>query len=304
VQNLLKAPLVLLAFAALSVLLTAGAAWLAMNRAEVERINVETRSRLHADYSRDSQARRLEPLNPALIQAAADDDAALTRAQTTEANRRVQPLNVTPVATQGAPDASGTVNPAGTPANQATAAAQGSATPAANASPPPTTAAGVSPTPGLIPTVPLPTVTITVPTIPVPTLIPPTATQPPQPTSTPVPPTSTPAPPPPTNTPVPTATSIVGPLLNALSCTLLGTLGSLPGGVGTTITFINQSGQSVAIYELPTLILGSPTLRATLAPGQQATLSTNSGRAFEARKNGSCIGVYIATGTPSTAIIN
>jgi hypothetical protein len=75
-----KTPLLLIAFGIISVLLTATAAWLAMRRPDVARLDVETRSRLAADYSVDAVARRLEPLDLDVIRAAADDEAALTQA--------------------------------------------------------------------------------------------------------------------------------------------------------------------------------------------------------------------------------
>jgi hypothetical protein len=106
-------------------------------------------------------------------------------------------------------------------------------------------------------------------------------------------------------TPSPSPTSIIGDILNTLSCTLLGTIGSLPGGGQTTITFVNQSDETVKVYELPTLILGQPVLRATIAPGQQYSKNTQAGFAFEVTDlSGECLGIYRAESGGGTAVID
>ncbi len=314
-----KTPLVLLAFGVLSVLLTAGAAWLAMHRPDVERLDVETRSRLGADYSVDLLARRIEPLDPDIVRAAAQDEAALTREQpVTSPPHRVEPANVTPVATAAPTStprpsptvratATGTPPPGTTPTprpGDPTATAKPGDTPApvktpdTNATPVPSPTRPVATTDA--PTVE-PTVVVTLPPLPtvIPTVVP---TKTPKPTETPQP----------TATPTPTPTSIIGGILNALSCTLLGTIGSLPGGAQTSITFENESGQTVRVYELPVLILDQPILRATIADGDDYTRVTQVGRAFKVTdmdnsgpgNDGNCLAVYVAQPGGGTAYID
>jgi hypothetical protein len=85
----------------------------------------------------------------------------------------------------------------------------------------------------------------------------------------------------------------------------MGTIGSLPGGGQTSITFVNETNETVKIYELPTLVLGQPVLRATIGPGQQYTKSTQAGFAFEVTDlSGTCIAVYRAESDGGTAIID
>jgi hypothetical protein len=213
--EVLKAPLVLAIFAVLSVAITAGAAGLALHRPAVSRLALETRSRLVADYSTDPLAKRLEPLNPAVIRAASEDEAALSAQPTVQIDDRpspsatpgdvplvastTPPLGRTPTATV-TPPRSGVSSP--TPPVSATRPAGAvTSTPVAGSSTP-----GPSPTPTVVkptPTfTPPPTFTLT----PLPTNTPPPTPTPP-PTKTPQP-TATPQPtsPPPTNTPRPTAT--------------------------------------------------------------------------------------------------
>jgi hypothetical protein len=312
-----KTSLVLIAFAVISVLLTATAAWLAMHRPDVARLHVETRSRLAADYSVDAVARRLEPLDPDVIRAAAGDEAALAETPVSpEPPRRVAPADVTPVATAAPTStpppsptvrgtATGTPRPGSTPTPKP---GDPTATAAPGDTPQPTKTPDTNLTPKPSPTRPIATIDVPtlVPTIGVtvlPTLAPTKTPEPPTSTPTPRPPTSTPKPPTPTPTPAPT--SIIGDILDALSCTLLGTIGSLPGGAQTTITFVNQSEETVKVYELPTLILGQPVLRATLGPGQQVTRSTQVGFAFEVTEvDGECIGIYRAQAGGGTAVID
>ncbi|HLG10838.1 MAG TPA: hypothetical protein VI876_03680 [Dehalococcoidia bacterium] len=324
-----RTSLVLIAFGVISVLLTALAAWLAMHRPDLEHLDVETRSRLAADYSVDLIARRIEPLNPNIVRAAANDEAELTREQPADSTpRRVEQADVTPVATalptstpRPSPTVRGTAT--GTPPPGTTATAkpgeptatlrpgetpQPSKTPDTNVTP---KATPTRPTGTIdVPTVGVPTATLTtLPTL-VPTLLPTSTPTPVPPTKTPAPPTSTPTRTPTplptaTLTPTPTPTTILGGILNALSCTLLGTIGSLPGGGQTSITFVNESEQTVKIYELPTLILGQPVLRATIADGQQYTKSTQAGFAFKVTDlDDNCLGVYRAQAGGGTAIID
>ena len=308
-----KTSVLLVAFALLSVLLTASAAWLALRRPDVERLTLETRSRLVADYSVDAVARRIEPLDPNIIRAAADDEAKLTQDQPETTSRRVEPLDVTPVATaaptatpkpgetpKASPSATGTLKPGTTP----TATLRpGEPTPTAgpSATPGPSKTPDTKPTPTATrPVIELPTnIPTLVPTF-VPTLIAtlfPTATETPRPTSTPQN-TATPVP---TATPTAQPTSIIGNVLNLLSCTLAT---SGPGVNQTSITFVNQSEGTVKIYQLP-ILLGSPTLVATLGEGQQTTINTLSGTAFKVNDDeGRCIAVFRANGQPSYAIID
>ena len=86
---------------------------------------------------------------------------------------------------------------------------------------------------------------------------------------------------------------------------MLGTTGSLPGGGQTSITFVNESDETIKVYELPTLILGSPVLRATVPSGQQYTRSTQVGFAFEVTdSDDNCIAVYRAVSGGGTAMID
>jgi Flp pilus assembly protein TadG len=211
--DFLKAPLILVAFALLSVVVTAVAAGLALQRPSMSNLTLETRSRLVADYSADALARRLEPLNPDVIRAAADDESDLMQDSST--SERLEPLptatpspfeaTATLSATPGrTPTASPTVNPTASPTTSATppptaTRPPGTSTPGPSptVTPQPTSTPQPTFTPRPLPTLPLPTATLPLPTLPLPT-----ATLP-LPTATPPPPTSTPAP---TNTPQPTAT--------------------------------------------------------------------------------------------------
>jgi hypothetical protein len=207
--DVLKAPLVIAAFALLSVAVTAVAAGLALERPSLSHLPLETRSRLVADYSADPLARRLEPLDPDVIRAAAQDEAEL--AEDSSLNQ-LRPL---PTATSAAdeptdPSDSEPENASGTPGAAPTA--RPPAAPTAGASPQPTPPRTPSaPTPQVSPTstAVVPTATPS-PVTPTATPVTPTATLTPQPTFTPTPrPTNTPQPtatPQPTNTPQPTAT--------------------------------------------------------------------------------------------------
>jgi hypothetical protein len=85
----------------------------------------------------------------------------------------------------------------------------------------------------------------------------------------------------------------------------MGTIGSLPGGEQTSITFVNQTSETLKIYELPTLVLGQPILRATIGPGQQYTKNTQAGFAFEVTDlSNNCIAVYRAESDGGTAVID
>jgi hypothetical protein len=323
-----KTLLVVIAFGVISVLLTALAAWLAMHRPGVEHLTVETRSRLAADYSVDLVARRIEPLDPDIVRAAASDEASLTREQpATTPPRRVAPSDVTPVATAlptSTPRPSPTVRGAATgtppPGSTAkpgdpTATLRPGETPRPSSTPSPGTTPGATatlPVPTLVPpTVVLPTATLPpVPTfVPTSTPVPPTTTPVPTllPTSTPVPPTSTPAPTStPTATPTATPTSIIGQILNSLSCSVLGTIGSLPGGNQTSITFVNESGETIRVYELRQVLdLSPPILRATIPDGDDYTRNTQVGIAFKVTDlSDNCIAVYRAVPGGGTAIID
>lgn len=186
--DMLKAPLLLVAFGLLSVVVTAIAAGLALHRPAVSHLTLETRSRLVADYSSDPLAQRLEPLSPAVIKAAADDEAELAPAVqiTEEPSPPAGPAQIpTSTATAvGSPRATATPTPR----------FPTSPTPA-NSTPQPTStrAAARTSTPGPSPTA---------------TVFKPTATFTPQPTFTPTPkPTETPkATATPPNTPQPTYT--------------------------------------------------------------------------------------------------
>jgi hypothetical protein len=214
VPEFLKAPLVLALFALLSVAITATAAGLALHRPAVSRLTLETRSRLVADYSADVLAKRLEPLNPDVIRAAADDEANLSPKTQTEITSGPDPATST-VRAGAAAEAPGAPEATWTPL---AVARQGQASPTAasggkTSTPVPTRSAGSAtstpgPSPSVTPLKPTPTFT------PPPTFTPtPLPTKTPQPTSTPPPtntpqPTATPQPtnPPPTSTPQPTAT--------------------------------------------------------------------------------------------------
>ena len=306
--------LILGAFAIVSVLLTASAAWLALRRPDAERLNVETRSRLVADYSVDSVARRIEPLDPEIVRAAANDEVKLMEVKPAETARRVEPVNVTPVATAmptatpkpgETPKASPAATSTSRPGSPTATLKPGEPTPTAapSATPAPTKTPETKPTPTstrpVIDPTALPTLNPTL----VPTII---GTAKPEPTETPRPtevPADTPTPVPtatPTRTPTPQPTSIIGNVLNVLSCSLAK---SGQGTNDTTITFINQRDETVMIYELPILI-GPMTLTATLGAGEQTTISTLSGTAFKVTTvEGSCIAVFRANGQPGYAII-
>jgi hypothetical protein len=61
----------------------------------------------------------------------------------------------------------------------------------------------------------------------------------------------------------------------------------------------------VKVYELPTLVLGQPLLRATIGPEQQYTKSTQAGFAFEVTDlSGECLGIYRAASGGGTAVID
>ncbi|HEU0073829.1 MAG TPA: hypothetical protein VFS30_07440 [Dehalococcoidia bacterium] len=206
-SELLKAALLLAAFALVSVLVTAVAAGLALNRPSASHLTLETRSRLVADYSSDPLARRLQPLDPDVIRAAAQDEADLTEdspgPQPAVPLSTATPVGVTPESppttapareATTVPTVRPPAGPTGTPAPRP-AGTSGPGAPTSTLGPSPT-GTPVTPTPTYTPR---PTFTPTPP---------PTATPPP--TLTPPPPTSTSAPtatpPPATNTPQPTAT--------------------------------------------------------------------------------------------------
>ena len=203
--DLLKAPLLLVAFALLSVVVTAAAAGLALQRPSMSHLTLETRSRLVPDYSADPLAQRLAPLNPDVIRAAAEDEAGLT--QSSSINDRLEPL---PAATQSPaqlePTTSATPGrtPTASPTVDSTASPTSTAQPTATR-PPGTPTPGPSPTVTPVPTAsPVPTPTPDSLLCVLPLLCTPTPTNTPTPTATPTPtPTSTPTP---TNTPQPTPT--------------------------------------------------------------------------------------------------
>ncbi len=81
---------------------TTAAAALALGRSRLERLDTETASRLQADYSADTQEIEIAPLDPQIIEAAAEDEAALT--DPAQRPRRVQIVHVhteTPLETIG-----------------------------------------------------------------------------------------------------------------------------------------------------------------------------------------------------------
>jgi hypothetical protein len=63
-------------------LATAGAA-LALPRPKVAQLDTDNRSRLRADYSVDPRGLRMAPLNAAIVEAAIEDEEALTAPVTT-----------------------------------------------------------------------------------------------------------------------------------------------------------------------------------------------------------------------------
>jgi hypothetical protein len=204
--DLLKAPLVLAVFALLSVAVTAVAAGQALERPSLTHLAVDTRSRLAADYSVDALTQRLEPLNPEVIKAAADDEADLMEESST--SRTPEP---SPTATQGVvePSATPTTVPTREPTATATPTARASATASASPTPLSTPRPTSTRTPATITSTPRPSPTAT-PQTPTPTFTPrptftptPVPTKTPLPTATPLPPTKTPVP---TNTPQPTNT--------------------------------------------------------------------------------------------------
>jgi hypothetical protein len=68
---------------------------------------------------------------------------------------------------------------------------------------------------------------------------------------------------------------------------------------------VNESGETIKIYELPTLILGSPVLRATVADGDDYTRNTQVGFAFKVTDlDDNCIAVYRAVAGGGTALID
>lgn len=75
-RRVIEVLLVLLAIV-ISLGLTTAAAAYALRRADQELIDAETASRLHADYSKDPRRPLLQPLDPGIIDAAAQDDAAI-----------------------------------------------------------------------------------------------------------------------------------------------------------------------------------------------------------------------------------
>jgi hypothetical protein len=78
----------------------------------------------------------------------------------------------------------------------------------------------------------------------------------------------------------------------------------LPGGQQTTITFLNLSGQTVRVYELPLLGLGRNSI-GTIANGEDLSRSTYVGQAFRVEDlDGRCLGVYRAQAGGGTAVID
>lgn len=170
-----------------SFVLTTSAAWFALQQPRTSRLETETQSRLHADYSADGFQARFSPLRPGIIADAARDDAALT--QPAESPRRVEIVHAPAQSPEPSPSRAGT---GATPAAPALTPAANTATPMPSSPVP--TATSEQP-PAETPTAALPTE--------VPTFTP-SPTEPPAstPTLTPTPTTAVP----PTSTITPSAT--------------------------------------------------------------------------------------------------
>ncbi len=107
----------------LSVAVTSAAARLALVRPSMEHLTLETRSRLVADYSADALAMRLEPLDPDVVRAAAQDESSLAGGPT-DSNTALPPaakVEITPESTRIAPPPTA-VPPTATPEARPTAA--------------------------------------------------------------------------------------------------------------------------------------------------------------------------------------
>jgi hypothetical protein len=330
----LKTPIIVAGICSLCILVTLLASFIASRRANSERLDTATRSLLTADYSADRVRPQLNPVSPAIIGAAAQDEARLsatqiriTRNDTPSSTSTQQtpgnttngtttpgsgPSGITPVASNGGPTPSIDALPTQTPAPGFTTVSgtqtptvngtpQPSATPRPGTTPTRTPVPGASPeptdSPDVEPTVAVPTATDTpVPPTPVAPTDTPIPPTPVPPTNTPVPPTPTPSP---TLTPTPTEISGYVPLL-ALPCIAPGSLLSL---VPTEILFDNRSSETVNIYWLNAL--GNPQFRGSLAPGQQRSFNTYATHTWVVKDTeGNCIGAYTLAVLPGIAVIN